>query len=38
MAAKRKDKRSAKPREDLSAPSKWRLQHGDIGLLNAAES
>jgi hypothetical protein len=31
MAAKRKDKRPAKPREDLSAPSKWRLQHGDIG-------
>ena len=31
MAAKRKDKRPAKPREDLSAPSKWRAQHGDIG-------
>jgi hypothetical protein len=31
MAAKRKTKHPAKPREDLSAPSKWRLQHGDIG-------
>jgi len=31
MAGKRKDKRPTKPREDLSAPSKWRLQHGDIG-------
>ena len=32
MAAKRKTKHPAKPREDLSAPSKWRLQHGDISL------
>ena len=31
MAAKRKTKHTAKPREDLSAPSKWRLQHGDVG-------
>jgi hypothetical protein len=31
MAAKRKTKHPAKPREDLSAPSKWRMQHGDIG-------
>jgi hypothetical protein len=31
MAAKRKTKHPAKPREDLSAPSKWRLQHGDVG-------
>ncbi len=31
MAAKRKTKHPAKPREDLSAPSKWRLQHSDIG-------
>jgi len=30
MVAKRKTKHPAKPREDLSAPSKWRLQHGDI--------
>jgi hypothetical protein len=31
MAAKRKTRHPAKPREDLSAPSKWRLQHGDVG-------
>ena len=31
MAAKRKNRSPAKAREDLSAPSKWRLQHGDIG-------
>ena len=31
MAAKRKNRNPAKAREDLSAPSKWRLQHGDIG-------
>ncbi len=31
MAAKRKTKHPSKPREDLSAPSKWRMQHGDIG-------
>jgi hypothetical protein len=28
MAAKRKVKRVAQEREDLSKPSKWRLQHG----------
>jgi len=28
MAGKRKPKRAATPREDLSRPSKWRLQHG----------
>ena len=31
MAAKRKTRHPAKAREDLSAPSKWRLQHGDVG-------
>jgi len=31
MAGKRKTKRSAQAREDLSKPSKWRLQHGDFG-------
>jgi hypothetical protein len=30
MAAKRKNKRSTQPREDLAKPSRWRLQHGDI--------
>jgi hypothetical protein len=29
MASKRKNKRSVL-REDLSRPSKWRLQHGDF--------
>ena len=29
MASKRKNKRGV-PREDLSRPSKWRLQHGDF--------
>ena len=28
MAGKRKAARRAQPREDLSQPSKWRLQHG----------
>ncbi|MCX7379853.1 MAG: hypothetical protein NT133_00160, partial [Alphaproteobacteria bacterium] len=28
MAAKRKSKRPTQGREDLSKPSKWRLQHG----------
>ncbi|MCQ4159202.1 hypothetical protein NON00_04605 [Roseomonas sp. GC11] len=28
MAGKRMTKRVAKPREDLSKPSQWRLQHG----------
>jgi hypothetical protein len=28
MAGKRKAKRTTPPREDLSKPSKWRLQHG----------
>lgn len=28
MGGKRKAKRTATPREDLSKPSKWRLQHG----------
>ena len=28
MAGKRKAKRTMPPREDLSKPSKWRLQHG----------
>jgi len=31
MAAKRKTRHPAKPREDLSAPSKWSVQHGDVG-------
>ncbi|WP_198368502.1 DUF6456 domain-containing protein [Roseomonas rosulenta] len=31
MAAKRRTKRPAAPREDLSKPSKWRLQHGPVG-------
>ncbi len=31
MAAKRKNRNPNKLREDLSAPSKWRAQHGDIG-------
>ena len=31
MAGKRKAKRQASPREDLSKPSKWRLQHGPVG-------
>lgn len=31
MAGKRKAKRPASPREDLSKPSAWRLQHGPIG-------
>jgi len=31
MAAKRRSKRPAVPREDLSKPSKWRLQHGPLG-------
>ncbi|WP_198368778.1 hypothetical protein [Roseomonas rosulenta] len=31
MAGKRKAKRPAAPREDLSKPSKWRLQHGPVG-------
>jgi hypothetical protein len=32
MAAKRKNRNPAKAREDLSAPSKWRLQHGDVSV------
>jgi hypothetical protein len=28
MASKRKSKRTAQPRDDLSRPTKWRLQHG----------
>lgn len=28
MAGKRKAKRTTPPREDLSKPSRWRLQHG----------
>lgn len=31
MAGKRKAKRTTAPREDLSKPSKWRLQHGPVG-------
>jgi hypothetical protein len=31
MAGKRKNRNPTKAREDLSAPSKWRLQHGDVG-------
>ena len=31
MAGKRKAKRQATPREDLSKPSAWRLQHGPVG-------
>jgi len=31
MAAKRKTKRTTQEREDLSRPSKWRLQHGGFG-------
>ena len=31
MAVKRKAKRQATPREDLSQPSSWRLQHGPVG-------
>ncbi len=31
MAAKRTNRSPTKAREDLSAPSKWRLQHGDVG-------
>jgi hypothetical protein len=30
MAGKRKPKRSMASAEDLSRPSKWRLQHGDV--------
>ncbi|WP_135470364.1 DUF6456 domain-containing protein [Crenalkalicoccus roseus] len=30
MAGKRKQRRSAPGAEDLSKPSKWRLQHGDF--------
>lgn len=30
MAGKRKQRRSAPVAEDLSKPSKWRLQHGDF--------
>ncbi|MCS6921317.1 MAG: hypothetical protein NZM07_05270 [Elioraea sp.] len=30
MAGKRKAKRATSRREDLSKPSKWRLQHGDF--------
>lgn len=30
MAGKRKQRRSASGAEDLSKPSKWRLQHGDF--------
>ena len=30
MAAKRKGKRPTQGREDLSKPSKWRLQHGNF--------
>jgi len=30
MAGKRKAKRATTPREDLSKPSKWRLQHGEF--------
>jgi len=31
MAGKRKTKRLAREREDLSKPSRWRLQHGPVG-------
>lgn len=31
MAGKRKAKRPAREREDLSKPSPWRLQHGPVG-------
>lgn len=31
MAGRRKAKRATREREDLSKPSKWRLQHGDFG-------
>ena len=31
MAGRRKAKQATQGREDLSKPSKWRLQHGDFG-------
>ena len=31
MVGKRKANRVMKPREDLSKPSQWRLQHGPVG-------
>jgi hypothetical protein len=31
MAGKRKPRRTTTPREDLSKPSPWRLQHGGFG-------
>ena len=33
IAAKRKTKRLAKPREDLSAPSKWHAPQGAVSVL-----